>query len=117
MTYEEYCSWRLYRNLRGPLLLHQRVDRVGALIAVRTGGGKMKDFMPWSGENTDKEKDDISEDKGILLTPETIAAMAESEQRRQKRVALKTKKMVESKEDKKERIERLRSLKNQKIKV
>lgn len=111
LSYEEYLSWRLYRNLRGPLSLHQRVDRIGALMAVRMSGGKMKDYMPWSGEN----KDVVKEEDGLLLTPENLVALVRSDERRALRLAKKTQKMLQSNNNaqtKQERIERLRKLKN-----
>lgn len=82
------------------------------------GGGKMKDFMPWSGDIDEQEKQTtFNSEKGFLLTPEAVAQMAESEERKSQRLAKKGDKMVQSKNNggsqeltKEERLARLKRL-------
>lgn len=65
LSADEFFSWVAYRNKRGPLSISQRIDRIGALLAVVHGGGKMKDYMPWS-------KDDPVPQKPFEFTEEAM---------------------------------------------
>lgn len=43
----EFHAWVLFREKYGPLTLHMRVDRAGALVAQAHRGGSLQSRMPW----------------------------------------------------------------------
>lgn len=114
LSYEETVSWRLYRSVRGPLNIMQRIDRGAALMAVRMGGGKMKDFMPWSGEIVEEAQPMRIDADTIEKHPELMKEYGIIQRSTSRKVAMLPKKVVDYKKDgdqkmsKEDRINRLK---------
>ena len=109
MSYQEYYSWKMYRDLRGPMNPLLRLDRAAALISVRTSGGKMLDYMPWAKDPKPLRED--SSDIIIVLDKEKILGSYKnvdvSDVNSPRKLVLKKKKELNL-EDRKSRILKLK---------